>query len=48
MMKSKNKKQADEGSTQSNASRYDLFFFFSAFLPFFLLSVLIVYFVKLG
>lgn len=31
MMKNKNKKQEDEGSTQSNASRYDLHYFFSFF-----------------
>lgn len=27
MMKNKSKKQEDEGSTQSNASRYDLMYF---------------------
>lgn len=46
MMKSKSKKQEDEGSTQSNASRYDpsTFFFFTLFS----ISALIVYLVKHG
>lgn len=33
MMKTKNKKQEDEGSTQSNASRYDPLYFTLPFLP---------------
>ena len=38
MMKNKSKKQEDEGSTQSNLSRYELMYF-----THFLASVVIVY-----
>uniref|UniRef100_A0A0E9XLJ0 Uncharacterized protein n=1 Tax=Anguilla anguilla TaxID=7936 RepID=A0A0E9XLJ0_ANGAN len=44
MMKNKTVKQEEEGSTQSNASRYDLLSFFLPFLT----SDLIVYLVKHG
>lgn len=43
MMKSKSKKQEDEGSTQSNASRYEPYTFYLFFV-----SALIVYVVKHG
>lgn len=43
MMKSKSKKQEEEGSTQSNASRYEPYTFYLFFV-----SALIVYVVKHG
>lgn len=44
MMKNKDKKQDDEGSAQSNPSRYDLYTFLKTIFT----SVLIVYLVKHG
>lgn len=43
MMKNKSKKQLDEGSTQSNASRYDPHSFYTTFI-----SAVIVYLVEHG
>lgn len=43
MMKTKSKKQEEEGSTQSNASRYDPYTFYTLFI-----SGVIVYLAKHG